>query len=159
LLLYGLILVFTPGYQVLFLSLFSCAPPVIILMELTTIMSESAQKLGQCPYYSFPVSSVFKANCLLSFAIVALFPFALFTKIIFVSHDISFLTLLRLAAVAAADISLILFFGVRFGIDAWDGKTTALLCMVILCCLLGISIPYAGILFPIGAAILVFLLR
>ena len=155
---YGMSLCLTPAHEVVFLCLASCVPPVVVLFALSPAMSDSAQKLWRCPYYFFPARDLFIVNALIASAVVAPYLIALFGKIVFFTHDWSLLTLLRLAAAGSAALSIILAFALRYGEEEWEGKTTALVGIVLVCAMLGVCIPYTGILFPLVAAALVLVL-
>lgn len=152
---YCLAFLFASSHQVLFLSLFSSVPPFIILFKLTSVMSESAQNLDRCPFYSFPRSSVFIVNSVFASAVVVPFQTALFCKVIFFTHSISLLTVMYLASASVSSVSILLVFAFRFGLKTWNGTIVAAVGIVMVCCVLGSAIPYAGILFPMFAAIFV----
>ncbi len=156
---YVTVIIFTPSSQTLFLCFLGCIPPTIVLLEMTTAMSNSAEKAASCPYYSFKPHNVFFVNILLCILVFAFFPLALLVKTVLLGHLFAALPLLRVGAAFASGFTVCLSFALRWNKSDWDGSSSALFGLACFCCILGISIPYFGILFPLAASLLIFVLK
>jgi hypothetical protein len=156
---YAIILVFAPATQSIFLGMACCIPPTIVLMEITTAMSDSAEKIALCPYYFFNPRDIYSVNLLLCAMVFALFLLGLCIKIVFFGHLFDLISLLRLVSSFASCLALCLCIALRWNKSEWDGTSAALFGAVCLCCILGIAIPYFGIVFPVAACFLVLALK
>ena len=143
------VLVADKGAAVISISLFALL--CLLLFVTTACLGDSAEKLHQCPYYSFKGTAVLGANLILAMGFCA--PFLIMGFILLALHAHG--SYLRIALDAGAFLLAVASFCLSIAqLWSWGSKsrtTAATVALSLVCGLLGIMIPWYGILFPLSA--------
>jgi hypothetical protein len=151
------VLVADKGAAVILISLFALL--CLLLFVTTACLGDSAEKLHGCPYYTFKGTAVLWANLVLAMGFCAPFLILGFTLLAWHAHG----PYLRIALDAGAFLIAIVSFCLSIAqLWSWGQKSrtiAATVALSLVCGLLGIMIPWYGILFPLSALGVILLLE
>jgi hypothetical protein len=142
-------LVADKGAAVISISLFALLS--LLLFITTACLGDSAEKLYECPYYSFKGMSVLWANLVLGMGFCAPFLIVGFILLAWHAHG----SYLRVALDAGSFLLAVASFCLSIAqLWSWGSRSRAAIAttgIALLCSLLGVMIPWYGILFPLAA--------
>jgi hypothetical protein len=135
------------GPAIISLSLFALL--CLLLFITTSCLGDSAEKLHACPYYFFSKTAVLRANLLLALGFCAPFMILCLSLLARHAHESYLLIALDAGAFMLAGTSFCLSMAQLWSFGSRPAAGAVALTLV--CGLLGLAIPWYGILFPPGA--------
>jgi hypothetical protein len=145
--------------QGLLLGLFCLVPPVILLLEVTACMSESAKFAGISTHYDFKDQDIFTVNTVIAFLFSLPYVSMYLVKTLLVSPVFSLENNIRVWATILSFVLVCITMAYRWQLPDWTNVSASCLGFALLCGLVGISVPLYGFLFPLLGIVLVWWLN